>query len=39
MRALPSGAGLGWREAQRRGLGTAEVPKTEKRLDHCHPAG
>jgi hypothetical protein len=27
------GAGLGWREAQRRGLGTAQVPKTEKRLN------
>jgi hypothetical protein len=24
------GAGLGWREAQRRGLGTAQVPKRKK---------
>jgi hypothetical protein len=27
---LPSGAGLGWREAQRRGLGTAPVPNDRK---------
>jgi hypothetical protein len=27
---LPSGAGLGWREAQRRGLGTAQVPNDRK---------
>jgi hypothetical protein len=32
---LPFGAGLGWREAQRPGLGTAQVPKTEKRLNRC----
>jgi hypothetical protein len=30
MRALPFGAGLGQREARRRGLGTAEVPNDEK---------
>jgi hypothetical protein len=27
---LPFGAGLGWREVQRRGLGTAQVPNDEK---------
>ena len=27
---LPFGAGLGWREAQRRGLGTAPVPNDRK---------
>src|ERR1035438_9839258 len=27
---LPFGAGLGWREDQRRGLGTAQVPNQEK---------
>lgn len=32
-RATPFGAGLGWREAQRRGLGMAGVPnKSKKRL-------
>src|SRR5665213_1854714 len=38
MRALPFGAGLGWRKARRRGLGTAQIPKTERRLNHCGPA-
>ncbi|HZM02019.1 MAG TPA: hypothetical protein VFC44_03260 [Candidatus Saccharimonadales bacterium] len=35
---LPFGAGLGWREARRRGLGTAQVPETERRLNRCDPA-
>ncbi len=37
-RSKTFGAGLGWREAQRRGLGTAQVPKTEKRLNRCDSA-
>ena len=32
---LPSGAGLGRREARRRGLGTAQSPTTKKRLNRC----
>jgi len=28
-RRVGVGVGLGWRKAQRRGLGTAEVPKTK----------
>jgi hypothetical protein len=37
-RPKPFGAGLGWHEAQRRGLGTAIVFTTQNRLKHGAPA-